>query len=301
MQFRSLHLSPPEWAQTRLDPDFPIHCGRHTVENREINKLHIHNVLELGLCLSGNGTFVVEEKVFQFEAGDVFLINHLEMHRACVSRGPGAPWVFVMADPAALLKGRLKDYAVLNTDHLSGSKFRNRFPKDAFPAFHRLLAQIVDECGERSRFYQDRVAALLLDFLIEMNRLFPPPPSRQKARPARDAALMQKLRPAVEHISREFGSDLDMVTLGRLCGLSAGHFRRLFTRAFGKGPKAYLNDYRISMAGNLLRSTDQKILRAALDCGFPTLSCFNRQFRKKTGMAPREFRKSAFPNGSSDK
>ena len=80
--------------------------------------------------------------------------------------------------------------------------------------------------------------------------------------------------------------------------MSAGHFRRLFSGAFGKGPKAYLNDYRISMAGNLLRSTDKKILEVALDCGFPTLSCFNRQFKKKTGIAPRKFRKMDIPTQS---
>jgi len=45
------------------------------------------------------------------------------------------------------------------------------------------------------------------------------------------------------------------------------------------------------MASSLLISTDKRVLDIALETGFPTLSSFNRDFKKQLGSSPREWRK----------
>ena len=292
MQFRSLHLTPPEWAGTLLDREFPLHCSFYKMKDREISKLHIHDVLELGICYSGKGFFVIEEKVFSFEAGDVFFINHLETHRACVSDGKTARWAFVMTDPSALLGNAAKDPAILRTEDFCGAGFSNRFPFKRYPVLNRILAEMVEEWKNKPPFHRDKIKSLVMEFLVELRRAVPEPGSGATRRPERSAAQMFRLKPALEFILRNYGDEISTPVLSYLCRLSPGHFRRIFVSAFGKGPKEYLNDYRIAMAGNLLRSTGKKVVEIAMDCGFPTLSCFNRQFRMKTGCSPREFREN---------
>lgn len=291
MQFRSLHLTPPEWAGTKLDRDFPLHVGFYDMKDREISKLHIHDVLELGICYSGKGFFVIEEKVFPFEAGDVFFINHLETHRACVSDNKTARWAFAMTDPSALLGNAVKDPAILRTEGFCGAAFSNRFPVKQYPVLNRILSEIIEEWKNKAPFHRDKIKSLVMEFLIGLRRSVPEPGPGAVKRPERNAAQMFRLKPALELILRDYGNEISMAALSYVCKLSPGHFRRIFVKTFSKGPKEYLNDYRISMAGNMLRTSEKKVVEIAMDCGFPTLSCFNRQFRAKTGASPREWRR----------
>jgi AraC-like DNA-binding protein len=60
--------------------------------------------------------------------------------------------------------------------------------------------------------------------------------------------------------------------------------------AYGKSFTEYINDIRCGETCLLLRSTDKPVSMIATECGFETLSHFNRQFRQRFGVSPREFR-----------
>ena len=48
----------------------------------------------------------------------------------------------------------------------------------------------------------------------------------------------------------------------------------------------YLNDYRLTRAGEYLKMTEENVTQIALKCGFENLSYFNRLFRRKFGVTP---------------
>mgnify|MGYP000317367284 CR=1 FL=1 len=58
----------------------------------------------------------------------------------------------------------------------------------------------------------------------------------------------------------------------------------------GQGFTAYLNDHRLNLAAELLRITDATVLDIAGRVGFDNLSYFNRLFKRRYGMTPREYR-----------
>ena len=53
---------------------------------------------------------------------------------------------------------------------------------------------------------------------------------------------------------------------------------------------SYVNDRRLAEAAEALRQTDDKILTISQDAGFMNPSNFNRQFKKRYGVTPREYR-----------
>ena len=53
---------------------------------------------------------------------------------------------------------------------------------------------------------------------------------------------------------------------------------------------AYLNERRLATAAELLRTTDDTVLTIAGQVGFDNLSNFNRQFKARFGMTPRQYR-----------
>lgn len=278
-------------APVKLNPGFPLKCSKVALDNPSIDFMHIHNTLEIGLCLEGQGRFVVEKKVFSFKEGDVFVINHLEMHRACHPDHGRSLWYFIMADPLQLFRNYAKQ-PFMDTARLAGSEFTNRWPKGAHPGLHELVQKIVSESEARNEHYQESIRALLALALIELDRMTGPGLSAgQGPVSRRTTGLMERLSPAVDRITRDFGEPLSIGDLARDCCMAESHFRRLFVSAFVQSPLDYLNEYRIAVASSLLSTTNRSIADIALSCGFSTLSSFNRQFRKRRMKAPREMRK----------
>jgi AraC-like DNA-binding protein len=56
---------------------------------------------------------------------------------------------------------------------------------------------------------------------------------------------------------------------------------------------SYLIDRRIQAAMMSLRSNPDKVLSVALECGFNDLAFFNRTFKARVGMTPREYRRAS--------
>jgi hypothetical protein len=68
-------------------------------------------------------------------------------------------------------------------------------------------------------------------------------------------------------------------------------FSRFFRRETGRTFIEALIDLRLSYACKLLRESDKTIGETAYDCGFSNLANFNRQFRWKYRMTPKDYRK----------
>jgi AraC-like DNA-binding protein len=282
----------PEKAPFVLSPDFPLTGGEALVlRERKIDRLHVHNVLEIGLCLEGRGVFVVEDKVFPFAPDDVFIINHLEPHRACMPDGRPSRWRFILTDPAALLGAGVTDSVIMDTGLLSGAHFSNRFTKNDFPEIHSLTVGLVREVLAKNAHYREAVRARLLLLMLELARFTEKRlPARKAVLHKRTMSLMSRLSPALTRIARDYTEALSVGELAQGCCMGSGHFRRVFRSVFRKSPVDYLNDFRIGMCCNLLSTTDKAITDIALSCGYQTFSCFNRQFRKRKKCSPREWR-----------
>ncbi|MCB1208638.1 MAG: helix-turn-helix domain-containing protein, partial [Verrucomicrobiales bacterium] len=79
--------------------------------------------------------------------------------------------------------------------------------------------------------------------------------------------------------------------LARAAGVSERHLHRKLRAALGLSPYELLLRSRIQSAAEALAKTSTTLIDIALDHGFCDQSAFTQQFRKRTGMTPREFRK----------
>ena len=79
-------------------------------------------------------------------------------------------------------------------------------------------------------------------------------------------------------------------TLAKICDYSEYHFMRFFKKHMGVTCIQYINNYRLEQASLLLTSTDNSIMDISLEVGFDNLSYFNKLFKKKYNITPKEFR-----------
>jgi AraC-like DNA-binding protein len=85
-------------------------------------------------------------------------------------------------------------------------------------------------------------------------------------------------------------SDLSQNKLAFLCGMSLASFKRKFKEFYNTTPKQYLISEKIKKATQLLKVKENRIIDIAYDCGFDTISSFNRNFKKLTEQTPTDYR-----------
>ena len=73
--------------------------------------------------------------------------------------------------------------------------------------------------------------------------------------------------------------------------LSTVTLERLFRRHLGKSPKRYLYELRMDAARELLRDGNVSVQETAFKVGYEDPLAFSREFRKYTGISPRNFQR----------
>ena len=97
---------------------------------------------------------------------------------------------------------------------------------------------------------------------------------------------------ARNYIHDHSDDELSLGAVARIVNMSASYFSGKFKQATGLTFVEYVARTRIEKARNLLQNPHLRISEIAFDVGFQSLSQFNRAFKKVTGTAPSEYRKS---------
>jgi AraC-like DNA-binding protein len=100
----------------------------------------------------------------------------------------------------------------------------------------------------------------------------------------------------VESVMRDRQSytdpELTLPQLARQCQTNPSQLSRVINAGYGQNFNDFINEYRVNALLDKLRAGEhstQTLLGLAFDCGFNSKATFNRAFKKKTGMSPKEW------------
>lgn len=142
--------------------------------------------------------------------------------------------------------------------------------------------------GAGRRFGEPLVRGLLLQQIMHGNPLKRVP-----------SACDERIWLAGRAILQQFASPLTVEGLAREAGLGLAQFRRLFRRAMGQSPKAYIQDIRLRKARALLQTDPElSIKEVAERTGFGDPHYLHAVFRQKYGITPATCRAEAADSGS---
>lgn len=103
----------------------------------------------------------------------------------------------------------------------------------------------------------------------------------------RSAKLMAE---ACLYISQNCTEPLTVDDVANKIGISRSYFSHLFKDYIQMTFVDYLTRERIRLAETMFTDPRKKFIDIAFECGFTSISSFNRSFRKTKGISPREFR-----------
>lgn len=92
------------------------------------------------------------------------------------------------------------------------------------------------------------------------------------------------------YIRENYFKAIPLEKAAKVARMSPFAFSRYFKKNCGAGFIEYLNRVRTNKACYLLRETEYAVHDIAVECGFASISNFNKQFRKTEGISPRDFR-----------
>ena len=99
-------------------------------------------------------------------------------------------------------------------------------------------------------------------------------------------------RAVMRHIDERLAEQVPLAVLAGLARLSTYHFSRAFKQSFGMPPHRFHCHRRIERAKALLMNREMSVTQVGVTLGFSSASSFTMAFRKVTGMAPSDYRRS---------
>jgi len=105
-------------------------------------------------------------------------------------------------------------------------------------------------------------------------------------------AKRTSIREVQEAIESEPGDAHSIGDLARRAAMSPRHFTRVFTAEVGEAPGHYVERIRTEAARRQLEETDDTVVAIAARCGFGTAETMRRNFLRRVGISPDQYRKA---------
>jgi AraC-like DNA-binding protein len=100
-----------------------------------------------------------------------------------------------------------------------------------------------------------------------------------------------RLNTVYEYVFKNFRKKILLEEIADLLHMTPTSFSRYFTMKNNKSFSRFVAEIRIKHACEMLTETDESIAQVCYDCGFNTLSNFNKQFKEIMAKKPTEYKK----------
>ncbi len=99
-----------------------------------------------------------------------------------------------------------------------------------------------------------------------------------------------QLQQVLDYIHTYLDRDLSLAELAEVINISPTYFASAFKQAIDISPHQYVIQQRVERAKLMLKKTDLAIADIALQVGFSSQSHLTQQFKRLTGMTPKQIR-----------
>lgn len=111
--------------------------------------------------------------------------------------------------------------------------------------------------------------------------------------PTNEQSKNDRLSDVFEYVKENYKEDISLIEIAKIANLTPTSFCRMFKTKTKKHFVEYLNEIRVSNACKYLIETDMGMSEIAYECGYKTVSNYNKFFKKLTRTTPKEYRKNA--------
>lgn len=253
---------------------------------------HHHTSFEIAYFRRGRGTYMVADRAYEIEAGDIFLFSTDEVHFISeINEEIDA--LVLHIEPCFIWSpgDSIFDYSFLKVffdrDEHVGNRITSGTPLADKLAL--LLSDINTECEEAKKNYELMVKIKLLTVLVTLLRELPEH-TQDTPSPRVSPGGFSLVQSVLSYIHEHYTEDITLDDLAAHSGVSRNYLSGAFRRLNGMTVWNYILIKRVDLAKNYLSKTDRSMLEIAADCGFNSTANFNKAFKKYTSQTPSQYR-----------
>ncbi len=254
---------------------------------------HFHSEYQLFTVLKGRGTRFIGDHMQTFKEGDM------------VFTGPNLPHLWRSDNSYFDSKNGLESHGIViyfPDDFLGNSVFA----MDEFAEIAQVLQksdrgiEINGKTNQAIRLMMQELINLkggqsIIQLLQILNKMV----DSADCQPITQAGYINlnkesetdRMGQVYEYVMKNFKEKITLEEVSEIANLSVSAFSRYFKTRVNKSFSDFLSEVRISHACKLLHEEEMNISEISFECGFFTLSNFNKQFKERTGKTPLAYKK----------
>ena len=253
---------------------------------------HWHEEIEVIIVLDGSRDYRINLDSFVINKGDILIIDSQSLHSLTYIPSKNMTWASFVFN-INMLKSSNTDGALLkyiapllNHEHQLPIILKDNI--DCYSKIFDVIEDIIYCYYEKDIAYELELKSLLFKFfsLLYKNDLI----KKHQSKNNLTINTTDKIKLVLNYINDHYSEDISINTLAELCEYSEYHFMRFFKKHIGLTCVQYINNLRLEKSSILLTSTNNAIMDVSLEVGFDNLSYFNKLFKRKYNLTPKEFR-----------
>jgi AraC-like DNA-binding protein len=250
---------------------------------------HFHPEFELVLNIKSNGTRIIGDSVELFDQYDMVLIAGNIPH--C--------WNYYRSDNSLPDKhGIVVNFKLTSLGDTLLSQHELHDLKELLRDSERGIVFSIEDSKKAEEHLINMINNKGIDKMIDFFKIIKILCSSEKRgylcsenyKLAFDERGNKRMTDVYSYIRENYFKPISLNKIAKIARMSPFAFSRFFKKNSGAGFIEYLNRVRTNKACYLLRETEYQVHDIAMECGFASISNFNKQFRKTEGFSPRDYR-----------
>ena len=245
--------------------------------------IHIHDCYEIYYSISGAKQFLIDNKLYDINPGDLFVINQFESHYVSQISKMTHERIVISIHPDFLksISTNKTDLNYCFAHRDENFSHRIQLDKEQQNRFIYFLNKITSTQG----FGSDMIEySCFIELMVSLTKIFVD---------NEDSLLSSykynnQIQDIICYINDNVREDITVKHLAEHFFLSESYICRIFKLATGTTINKYIIARRISIAKSLL-SNGSNINNVYMDCGFNDYSNFLKSFKRAVGVSPKKY------------
>lgn len=252
--------------------------------NNTMSTSHAHDDFELYVLIEGERKLFVKEQFYNISDGTVFLIKPGTPHRTINCEDTHYIRLVCNVSPEWMkqLDGVMELYCLL----MKNDVYIIKPDSEDLAALLLEIKRIKSVLALKPPGYELSLTITVMKILSLFFKY-----KSLASEKAINSGGYERIAEITKYINNNYNVSISISALAEKFFISEFYMCRLFKEYTGKTIISYINYIRISKAKQLLSETDIKIKLLYKQCGFITLSNFNKCFKESCSLTPLQYRK----------
>lgn len=244
--------------------------------------IHVHECCEVFFCVSGGKNFLINDRIYTVEPGDIFVINQFEPHKITFSDNEPFARFILQVHPAFLYSVSTENTDLSRAFYLRNHEVSNKLRLE--DSDYRFFQDCFVKLKATYSYGDDIIKnSIVMQMLAKINGEFA---KGYKYIP--DRGGQNVIAKSVEFINNNLSEPLTLEMIAKNSYVSINQLCRLFKNHLGTTVTKYIISRRITEAKKLLKK-GTSVSETALSCGFFDYANFIRTFKNTVGVSPGKY------------